>query len=76
MLFELYDIQEKNKLVSRTLTLNWKEEAWLQVLARRLLANKPLRHVAEPLRITDADADVRAATLEVLFPRRSRRTAC
>lgn len=66
-LFELYDIQEKNKLVSRTLTLTWKEEAWLQVLARRLLANKPLRHIADLLRITDADADIRAA-LEVLFP--------
>lgn len=31
-LFELYDIQEKNKLISRTLTLDWSEEDWLQVL--------------------------------------------
>jgi hypothetical protein len=66
-LFELYDIQEKNKLVSRRLTLDWAEEEWLQVLARRLLANEPLRHLAGILRIADDDAEVRAA-LEVLFP--------
>jgi hypothetical protein len=66
-LFELYDIQEKNKLVSRTLTLSWEEEEWLQVLVRRFLANEPLQHLARRLRIADADADVRAA-LEVLFP--------
>ena len=42
-LFELYDIQEKNKLVSRTLTLDWSEEEWLQVLVRRVLANEPFQ---------------------------------
>ncbi|WP_369776571.1 P-loop ATPase, Sll1717 family [Streptomyces sp. R33] len=35
-LFELYDIQEKNKLVSRSLVLEWSEEDWLQVLIRRV----------------------------------------
>ncbi|KOY50111.1 hypothetical protein [Streptomyces sp. XY332] len=40
-LFELYDIQEKNKLVSRSLVLEWSEEDWLQVLIRRVFANEP-----------------------------------
>ena len=29
-LFELYDIQEKTKLVPRTFTIEWTEEEWLQ----------------------------------------------
>ncbi|MFG2193549.1 hypothetical protein [Streptomyces sp. NPDC048639] len=28
--FELYDSQEKNKLVSRSLELAWSEEDWLE----------------------------------------------
>ena len=39
-LFELYDIQEKTKLVSRMLTLEWSEEEWLQLLVNRLFANR------------------------------------
>lgn len=66
-LFELYDIQEKNKLVSRTLTLDWEEEEWLQVLVRRVLVNEPLQRLARRLGVADNTADVRAA-LEVLFP--------
>ena len=38
-LFELYDIQEKNKLVSRSLALEWSEEDWLRVLILRVFAN-------------------------------------
>lgn len=66
-LFELYDIQEKNKLVSRTLTLNWAEEEWLQVLVRRIFANKPLQGLPWRIRNPSTDAEVRSA-LEVLFP--------
>jgi hypothetical protein len=66
-LFELYDIQEKTKLVSRTLTLDWEEEEWLQVLVLRVLANQQLQHLARRLLVAEAGADVRAA-LEVLFP--------
>jgi hypothetical protein len=66
-LFELYDIQEKNKLVSRTFTIEWAEEEWLQVLVRRVLANEPLERLARRLSVADGGADVRAG-LEVLFP--------
>jgi hypothetical protein len=66
-LFELYDIQEKNKLVSRTFTIEWAEEEWLQVLVRRVLANEPLERLARRLNVADGGADVRAG-LEVLFP--------
>lgn len=66
-LFELYDIQEKNKLVSRSLPLDWSAENWLQVLIRRVFANDPLDRLASRLRVADEDIELRAA-LEVLFP--------
>jgi len=66
-LFELYDIQEKNKLVSRTLTLDWSEEEWLQVLVRRVLVNEPLQRLANRLRAEDGTIETRSA-LEVIFP--------
>jgi hypothetical protein len=66
-LFELYDIQEKTKLVSRMLTLDWSEEEWLQVLVRRVLSNRPFRRLAGRLRAPDGTIEARAA-LEVLFP--------
>ena len=66
-LFELYDIQEKNKLISRTLTLDWSEEEWLQVLVRRVLANEPFHPLAKRLLAADGNIETRSA-LEVLFP--------
>jgi hypothetical protein len=66
-LFELYDIQEKNKLVSRTLTLDWSEEEWLQVLVRRVLANDPFQRLAKRWQVADGTTQTRAA-LEVLLP--------
>jgi NACHT domain len=66
-LFELYDLQEKNKLVSRTLTLEWSEEEWLKVFIRRVFANDPLERFAKILRVADDGMDIQAA-LRVLFP--------
>jgi hypothetical protein len=66
-LFELYDIQEKNKLVSRTLNLVWSDDEWLQVLVRRVLVNEPFRRLAKRLRDVDGNIETRSA-LEVLFP--------
>jgi hypothetical protein len=66
-LFELYDIQEKNKLVSSTLALDWSEEEWLQVLVKRVLANEPFQRLARRLQGADGTVETRSA-LEVLFP--------
>ncbi len=48
-LFEIYNIQEKNKLVSRTLKLTWSDDDWLRLLNRRVFANSQLQHVASVL---------------------------
>ncbi len=64
-LFELYDIQEKTKLVSRTLTLDWSEEEWLQVLVGRVLANDRLRWLANR---APATRDGARSALPLLFP--------
>lgn len=66
-LYELYDIQEKTKLVSRMVTLEWSEEDWLRLLVNRVLANPPLQSLAETLRGPGGIVDLRAA-LEALFP--------
>jgi hypothetical protein len=66
-LFELYDIQEKNKLISRTLTLDWSEEEWLQVLVKRVLVNKPIKGLASRLTLPDGSIQTGAA-LRTLFP--------
>lgn len=65
--FELYDIQEKTKLVSRMLKLRWSEDDWLRVLIRRMFANEPFARLAERLHVADDRMQTRAA-LEVLFP--------
>lgn len=41
-LLQAYDIEEKNKLVSRTLRLDWSADDWITVLVRRLGANSGL----------------------------------
>lgn len=66
-LFELYDIQEKNKLVSRSLALEWSEEDWLRLLIRRVFANEPFARLARRLHVDGEDIEMRAA-LEVIFP--------
>jgi hypothetical protein len=65
-LFEVYNLQEKSKLVSRTLRLDWTEDEWLRVIASRPLANQQLAWLAR--RMPD-DADLAARTaLTALFP--------
>lgn len=64
---ELYDIQEKNKLVSRMLMLDWSDDDWLQVMARRALVNEPLRLLSSRLQRRYEAARTRSA-LAVLFP--------
>ena len=66
-LFELYDIQEKNKRVSRSLTLEWPEEDWLRLLITRVLTNAPLERLAQVLTDVDGSLDPVGA-VEALFP--------
>jgi AAA ATPase-like protein len=48
-LFELYDIQEKNKFVSRTVRLDWSREELRKQLLQRLFSNDDLRAVMASL---------------------------
>jgi hypothetical protein len=48
-LFELYDIQEKNKFVSRTVRLDWSREELRKQLLQRLFSNVGLRTIIESL---------------------------
>ena len=66
-LYQRCDAQEKTKLVSKTVTLTWEEEDWLQVLVRRVLANEPFQRLASRLRGADGSTDITGA-LQVLFP--------
>lgn len=66
-LFELYDIQEKTKLVSRTVTLEWSEEDWLRLLTNRVLVNAQVQPLAEALSHSDGMGELRRA-LEAIFP--------
>lgn len=68
-LFELYDIQEKNKLVSRTLRLEWSEEDWLRVLVNRVIANAPARELIEAATTRSGASSVDlSSALEAIFP--------
>jgi len=57
-LFELYDIQEKNKFVSRTVRLNWSRDELRKQLLRRLFSNSDLRPVMESLQSAALPPDV------------------
>jgi hypothetical protein len=48
-LFELYDIQEKNKFVSRTVRLDWSRDELRKLLLQRLYSNNSLNSVLQPL---------------------------
>lgn len=66
-LFELYDIQEKTKLVSRTLVLEWSEEDWLRLLVTRVLVNPQVQPIADALKYSK-DQDELRRPLESIFP--------
>ena len=65
-LYERCDVEERTKLVSKTVTLTWEEEDWLQVLGTRL-ANEPFQRLAARLLDPDGSTDISGA-LQVLFP--------
>jgi hypothetical protein len=70
-LFELYDLQEKNKLKSRSTSLHWTPEATLDTIVLRFLNNKATKSIKEALRFSTIDAEARRElALRLLFPSR------
>jgi len=68
-LFELYDIQEKNKFVTRTVRLDWSREELRKQLLRRLFSNADLGAVIESLSRAGLRATVLAQIqFRIVFP--------
>lgn len=68
-LFELYDIQEKNKFVSRTVRLHWSRDELRRQLLQRLFSNNDLRVVMESLQGAMLPPDVLTQIqFQVVFP--------
>lgn len=65
-LFETYDIQEKNKLVTRRLTLQWQTEALIRMMLDRIFANPVLQQLRSIA--FDGDKPLVGASLRLLFP--------
>src|SRR5207247_2111465 len=55
-LFKIYDIQEKNKLVSRSITISWTKPELLRFLADRVLSNRCLHRLKELITSIPDDA--------------------
>ena len=68
-LFEIYDIQEKNKFQSRMVTLNWSEDDIISALLKRLYINRPIANIAKRLGIQiDSIGIHRTAAMKLIFP--------
>ena len=69
-LYELYDIQEKNKFVSRTIALEWNERELLELIRVRACANECLGRVKEiAAMIDERSSHGTEVTMSLLFPR-------
>jgi hypothetical protein len=68
-LFEVYDIQEKNKFVSRTMRLEWNREALRSLMVQRLFSNGSMRTMLDSLRSPGLkDTALVGAQLRLAFP--------
>jgi len=68
-LFEVYDIQEKNKFVSRTVRLDWTREDLDRQLAQRLFLNPSLQGIIDSLKCPSLRASSLAQIqLRIVFP--------
>lgn len=68
-LFELYDIQEKNKFVSRTVRLDWSRDDLRKLLLQRLFSNDDLQAVMKSLNGSSLSPDVLAQVqFRIVFP--------
>lgn len=65
----IYDIQERNKLVSRSLTLGWNHKELFTLLLDRIRANKIFAPLNNFLTVTENDGDKKLyMALRVVFP--------
>ena len=67
-LFEVFDIQEKNRLVSRTERLTWRRSELLQLLVNRLYSNPSLEQLGRIVGTNFADESRQNAALRLAFP--------
>lgn len=68
-LYEVYDIQEKNKFQSRFGTINWSEQDIILALLKRLCVNKSIIDLTEYLGLDKNFQGIhRSAALRVFFP--------
>lgn len=68
-LFEIYDIQEKNKFQSRIIILNWSESEIISALLKRLYSNSSLKMLSEKLSFNPTALRVnRTVALKLVFP--------
>src|SRR5262249_16432391 len=66
----LYDIQEKNKFVSRTVRLDWSRDDLRKLLLQRLYSNDDLQKIVELLNAPLLQTDTLAlAQMRIVFPR-------
>jgi hypothetical protein len=67
-LFEIYDIQEKNKFVSRMIRLEWTRQELLEFLVARLCANLGLALLGKLLDRQPSQAAAVDGVLRIIFP--------
>jgi len=68
-IFQIYDIQEKNKFVSRSLNLAWNQQDILKLLIKRLGTNKAFQGIGPFIKIDGKDSEVRIRPLlMIIFP--------
>lgn len=68
-LFELYNIQEKNKFVSRTVRLGWSRDELRKQLLQRLFSNSDLRTVMESVQGAALPLEILAQIqFQIVFP--------
>jgi hypothetical protein len=68
-IFQIYDIQEKNKFVSRSLYLTWNHQDILRLLIRRLGANKFFQGIRPFLKVDRNFSEAKTRlSLMIIFP--------
>jgi hypothetical protein len=68
-LYQIYDIQEKNKLVSRSINLEWNYRELLTLLLDRIRANNIFNRLDSLLDVKPNETDQKLYTaLKIIFP--------